>query len=187
MIALSDGQSGRLLAFGIPILALLALYYLLVLPLEDVYATVADGLQERAQLAARYEALAEQLPKLKEADRQWRGHSGGELLLAGGSDALAQANLQTMLKQVVEDAGTKLTSAEFLPVRPEENFRRIGIRMAFSGDLKMLTAVLRGIETARPCLFAGDFDVHTGGPVDDEGTDSETLSVSLDVFGFRAG
>jgi len=177
-----------MLALGILALTLLAFYYLIVSPLEDAYAANADSLQERMRISARYESLVEQLPELRQADKVWRERSGGELLLAGTSDALAEANLQTMLKQVVEDAGAKLTSTEFLPVKPEDNFRRIGIRIVFSGDLKLLTGVLHGIETARPRLFAGDFDVHTGGgSTDDEEGDSQSLAVTLDVFGFRAG
>jgi len=187
MIALPDGQNGRMLALGILGLTLLAFYYLIVSPLEDAYAANADSLQERMRISDRYESLAEQLPDLKRADKLWRERSGGELLLSGTSDSLAEANLQAMLKQVVEDAGAKLTSAEFLPVKPEDSFRRIGIRMVFSGDLKLLTGVLHGIETARPHLFAGDFDVHTGGSTDEEEGDSQSLAVTLDVFGFRAG
>ena len=81
----------------------------------------------------------------------------------------------------------------------EGNFRRVGIRVMFSGDLKLVTAVLRGMETSRPILSVGDFSLHAGGggsaaAADDSQDDAgaiggggDGLAVTLDVYGFRAG
>jgi hypothetical protein len=70
----------------------------------------------------------------------------------------------------------------------------VGIRVAFSGDLKLVTAVLRGVETSRPVLSVGDFSLRSGGAASAADSDDDTasagdggqLSVTLDVYGFRA-
>ncbi len=66
------------------------------------------------------------------------------------------------MKSAVEEAGARLTSAEILPEKTEGEFRRVGVRISFAGDLKLLTSVLHSLETAHPVLFAGDFDLQSG-------------------------
>ena len=76
------------------------------------------------------------------------------------------------------------------PEKTEGDFRRVGIRVAFSGDLKLMTTVLKSLAVSHPVLFSGDFDLHAGTEQDDSaggGAGSETLTMTLDVYGFRAG
>jgi general secretion pathway protein M len=194
---LPDGKVGQALALAVTALFALALYLLIVSPLLSFYGEQADRVSERTALAERYEALARDLPALRTSDKRWRERAGGELLLEGSSDALAAASLQAAMKGLVEEAGAKLTSAEMLQTTAEGNYRRVGIRVVFSGDLKLVTAVLRQVETSRPLLFVRNFDLHAGGAAassDDAGEDGDSasagdgmLAVTLDVYGFRQG
>jgi hypothetical protein len=201
MKQLPEGFRGQMLALAIAVLGAAVLYLLVVAPILAFYGERADLLEQRVALAGRYETLARQLPALRAADRKWRDQSGGELLLDGSSDALASAALQTAVKSLVEDAGGKLSSSEVLAPATDENFRRVGIRVIFSGDLKLVTAVLRGVETSRPVLSVGDFSLQTGGSSVGSGkgggdnadedvsaaAGGDTLGATLDVYGFRAG
>jgi general secretion pathway protein M len=198
MKQLPEGQAGQALALAIAVLGAAVFYLLLVSPVLGFYGDREDQLDQRLAMADRYEALARELPALRAADKKWRDQEGGELLLEGSSDAIASAALQAAMKSLVEDAGAKLSSSEVLQPATDGNFRRVGIRVVFSGDLKLVTAVLRGVETSRPILSVGDFSLHSGGSqrsgqsgseVDDESAstgDGAGLSVTLDVYGFRA-
>ena len=76
-----------------------------------------------------------------------------------------------------------MTSAEMLPEETKEDVaRRVGVRIAFSGTLKLLATVLEGIEATRPVLFVGNLDIHTAPDSngDDEG---DTLGIVIDVYG----
>lgn len=195
---LPEGTRGQALALAIAVLLLVFFYLLIVSPVLGFYNDRADLLERRVSMASRYETLARQLPSLRAGDKQWRDRSGGELLLDGASDAIASAALQTVMKGLVEDAGAKLSSSEVLEPATQGNFRRVGIRVVFSGDLKLVTAILRGVETSRPVLSVGDFSLHSGGGGEggsdsDEDTASAApaagggdISVTLDVYGFRA-
>jgi len=186
MSELPKGPAGRALALAIGALGALIFYLVAVSPVLDFYGNQAEIIQQRTEMAQRFKMLARELPDLRLADKKWRDQFGGELLLAGQSDAIASAGIQAMMKSTVEEAGSRLTSAEILPERTEGEFRRVGIRVAFSGDLKLVASVLRSLETAHPVLFAGDFDLHAA----DSGTNgngSDGLAVTLDVYGFRAG
>lgn len=193
MKQLPEGAQGQALALAIAALAVVVVYLVVVSPVLGFYGEREDQLDRRLAMAGRYEALARELPALRAADKKWRDREGGELLLEGSSDALASAALQAAMKSLVEDAGAKLSSSEVLQPAASGNFRRVGIRVAFSGDLKLVTAVLRGVETSRPVLSVGDFSLRSGGgsaggAEDDNASagDGGQLSVTLDVYGFRA-
>lgn len=196
---LPEGPKGQALALAIGLLCLAILYVLIVSPVLAFYNDRADLLERRETMASRYQQLSAQLAGLRISDKQWRDRSGGELLLDGASDPLASAALQTVIKTLVEDAGAKLSSSEMLETTADGNFRRVGVRVVFAGDLKLVTEVLKGIETSRPVLSVGNFSLHAasaGGAAggDTDGEDSaapaaaggEALSVTLDVYGFRA-
>lgn len=194
MKALPEGVAGQVLALLIALLGAVVLYLLIVSPVLDFYGERGDMLDRRLATAGRYEALARQLPALRAADKKWRDQEGGELLLEGSSDTLASASLQTTVKGLVEEAGAKLSSSEVLQPATDGGFRRVGIRVVFSGNLKLVTAVLKGVETSRPILSVGDFSLRAGGATGSEDSDDESapagggdaLSVTLDVYGFRA-
>jgi general secretion pathway protein M len=181
VIALPGRPASSILALSLLLPVAAIVYFACVSPLLGLYGGQEGRVEERVKLAQRYDALARELPALRNAERNWRDRSGGELLLSGSSDALAAAALQSMLKDLAADAGADLRSSESLPPAATESFRKIGVRIVFAGDLKALAEVLRRIETARPILTAGDFDIHNAG--DDEG--GGQLSVTLDVYGFR--
>ena len=196
MKQLPEGITGQVLALAIAALGMAAFYLAILSPVLDFYGEREDLLNQRAAMAARYEMLARELPALRAADKKWLDRSGGELLLDGSSDAIASAALQAALKSLVEDAGAKLSSSEVLQPSTSGNFRRVGVRVAFSGDLKLVTAVLHGVETSRPILSVGDFSLQAGGSAagggdsDDDSAPAagggDTLAVTLDVYGFRA-
>jgi len=195
MKRLPEGAAGQVLALLIAALGAAVFYLLIISPVLDFYGEREDSLDQRLAMARRYEALAQQLPALRAADKKWRDREGGELLLDGSSDALASASLQAAMKSLVEEAGAKLSSSEVLQPATDGSFRRVGIRVVFSGDLKLVTTVLRGVETSRPILSVGDFSLRVGGGAanaaesDDESAsvgDGGALSVTLDVYGFRA-
>jgi general secretion pathway protein M len=187
---LPQGSAGRALALAIGALVVVIFCFLIVSPILGFYGEEAQFVRERAELALRYKALARDLPDLRVADKRWRDQFGGELLLTGQSDATASAEILGMMKTSVEDSGARLTSAEILPAKAEGEFRRIGIRVAFSGDLKLVTSVLRGLETAHPVLFAGDFNLNADSDSNSPGAGSagnNGLAMILDVYGFREG
>jgi len=187
---LPTGRAGRALAVAIAALGAVVCYFAIVSPVLGYYNDQAAMVQQRTDMAERFKTLAHELPSLRTADKKWRDQFGGDILLTGQSDADASASIQGMMKQAVEEAGSKLTTSEILPEKTEGEFRRVGIRVAFSGDLKLITTVLKSLATAHPVLFSGEVDLHAGSGQDDSaggGAGSETLTMTLDVYGFRAG
>lgn len=183
MNSLRDSTSGKALALAIGVLALGATLFLVIAPLVSHYESTAQRLQERKELIRRYQSSARDLPRLRQAAAQRNDQSfDSDLLLTGSTDAIAAATLQSVLKVLVELEGARLTSAEMLPQETKDGVaKRVGVRITFSGTLKLLATVLEGIETTRPVLFVGNLDIHSAASNgDDEG---DTLGIAIDVYG----
>ncbi len=184
-MTLPTGNSGKALALGICGLLLLLFYFIAVEPLIVLYADGQQELHQRSALAERLQRAVHDLPRLRELAQKVNEGSGDTDLLTGSSDAVAAAALQSTVKGMVVEGGATLNSAEILPAEPHEKYQRVAIRVSFTADLELLTQVLRGIETAHPQLFVDNLDIRSGGAggADDA---SPTLTISVDVYGFRS-
>lgn len=184
MNSLPDGPRGRALAAGILVLIVVAVYMMIVSPLVDLYDARADRLQSRVDLAQRLAISARDLPRLRaSAEQLEKDPSKGTVLLTGGSPAVAAAQLQTTVKEIVENSGAHLISSEILAAEAVESFQRVGLHVSFAGDLSLLTSVLRGIETSHPAMFIDNVEIRSSA---NAGEDSGALAIAFDVYGFRA-
>jgi general secretion pathway protein M len=179
MSHLPDGKKGQVLALSIAALLLCVIYVAVVSPLRGFYDANAQALVDRRDLLRRYESAARDLPRLRN-EAQHRGAPSDGLLLAGSSDAVAAADLQSALKGLVEADGAAIESAQTLPAETLGDFRRVGVRLSFDGNLELLTSVLLGVETASPVLAVGGLELQSSN--EETGQD---LTIAMDVYGFR--
>lgn len=177
---LPQGELGKVTAVGLAALALLALYTFVIDPVAALYETNRQQLDEQLEIAARYRGWAAELPALRKEAKERRDHANA--LLRGGSDQEAAALIQSTLKTIVEDEGSKITTAEVLPSEKEDNFTRVVVRTSFASNLKSLTAILRQVESGAPALFVRSIDVHAD---TSSGSEEPPLAVVLSVYGFR--
>jgi len=179
--ALPDGRSGKVLALAIAALAIGAFYLVAVAPALAFYDANAIKLQDRQEMIARFEAAKRDLPALRaEAEKLRRQPGGASMLFASATDAVAAADVQSMLKDLVEAGDGKLASTQTLPAETRGALRRVGVRISFSGDLMLVTGVLVGIDAARPVLSVGGLELRNAAD------DGQTLTVAMDVYGFRS-
>jgi len=186
---LPEGRNGKLLALGILALMLLLGYAALVSPLLQLHADREEEISQLRERLERLHKVAAELPQLRttlsEAKKDSAPH---DLLLVGESEAVAGANLQSMVKDIFTAAGTEMTSAESLPSSVQGGFRRIGIRTIVVADYDIVVNVLKAVADARPLLFVDNVEIHTeemdiGRTVPNK---SWTLNVALEIYGYRA-
>jgi len=185
VISLSDGSSRKILAAFIGVLVLATIYLTVLVPLLSYYERSEVRLHDRQALAQRYQNLTRDLPRLRGvAAEQLSPTHDASLLLTGPTDAVAAAMMQSALKEMVEREGAKLSSAEMLPLNHGSDIiRPVGVRVAFSGNLTLLTSVIKAIETKRPVLSIGDLEIHSAGASKAEEA-NDVLAVVMDVYGF---
>jgi general secretion pathway protein M len=182
---LPDGVRGKILAVGMLLGVLLLIDLVVISPIVGLYDSTAETVQERAALAQRLQNSIRELPRLRKAADALKESSGDQqLLLEGSSDTVAAAMLQSTVKSLIEDGGARLNSAEILPPEKQDPYQKVALRVSFTGDLTLLTAVLRGIETARPVIFVDNVDIRgAGGANQDDG--DQSLTIAFDLYGFR--
>lgn len=132
-------------------------------------------LDAQARIVARADSIAAELAALEAA-----GADSGDLL-AGGTDPLAGAELQTLLAGAVQAAGGRLVSTQVLPAEPAApGFRLIRVRGTAALSARQLRDLLHALEGGLPRLLVRELTVRTADAT------GATMEVNLDVAGFRA-
>jgi len=174
-----------LLALGILFLVLGGVYLLLVSPILDLYSQREATLADRRMLAPRLNAAAAELPELRARLAELQAAATTrKIALDGASDAIAAANLQSRIEELASSAGVTIGSTEGLAAENRGGYRRIGLRLAVTGDYDAMIKLLGAIETAAPPLILSNLQFH--GMARPTGqAQSSRLDVGFEVYGFR--
>jgi general secretion pathway protein M len=160
-------QPGSLLSrtLALVLLALVAIggYRFVVAPVLDTYRANEEAIERAETLVQRQRALAAQRPlllaRLDEEKQQADTIAG---YLQGPSDALAAAQLQDRVKEVVEAAGGELRSTRILPAEAVEDSpgtRRTALRVQMVVSIDGLAEILYGLEAGQPYVLIDELSV----------------------------
>ena len=182
---LPTGRTGQLLALAILCLVLGGIYLLLVSPILDLYSQREATLTDRRMLAPRLSAAAAELPELRARLAELQvAATTRDIVIDGASDAIAAANLQSRIEELASSAGVTIGSTEGLAAENRGGYRRIGLRLAISGDYDGIIKLLAAIETAAPPLVLSNVQFH-GVLRPTAQAQSSRLDAGLEVYGFR--
>ncbi|PIE82800.1 MAG: hypothetical protein CSA09_05155 [Candidatus Contendobacter odensis] len=152
----------RLIALALLLLvctAILVLMDRLWLGQYQFYQSRIEQLQYRLQRLKRMAAMRPELEtsiqKIVE-DQQVAAQ-----FLQGSSPALAAADLQQRIKELVETAGGEVLSAQALPEKEEGQAIRITVGVTVRGDVAVLEKTLYHLESQMPLLFVSNLQVTT--------------------------
>jgi general secretion pathway protein M len=150
----------QLSALLILLLLAAALTSVTILPLWWInrhYSTSIDALQGRLEALQRVAAAGpalraeyEQLQRLRSTDRH---------RLQGGSESLAAAELQRLLKRIAMTQKMEVYSIQNLPARKEHDFTRIALKVRMRGTLENIVGFFYTIETGEPFLFMDNISI----------------------------
>ena len=185
-LALPVGRPGKVLAAGLALFALVAVWAAVVGPLLDWHAERAEALARQQTLALRMANLVRTLPELRQqAEAAVTDGPSPDAVLKGATDAVAGAALQQVVQEMAARAGASLSSTEALAAEQTGEYRRIGLRIALSAPWPVLVRLLQAVERATPMMLVDDLQlrglrlqVAAGDPA---------LDASMVVVAFRAG
>ncbi|HUJ99074.1 MAG TPA: type II secretion system protein GspM [Stellaceae bacterium] len=183
LLAQASPTMRRVVALGLLAALLCLAGFWVVLPLWQSYADATASADELDSALAKLEAagrnpaaLEAELAKLKTQ----RAAAPG--LLAGPTDALASAQLQSRLNRATEAARGVFRSAQPLPMRDEGPYRRVGVRVLMTVKLAELVRIFHDLESASPFLFLDQVSVKTAMPFRvGKAAQTEEQEPSLDV------
>jgi general secretion pathway protein M len=194
-INLSKSQAA---ALGLLLAAFALLYIAAVAPLAEIGAGYAERIDDlEFKLTKMRKVAAEKdfwIQRLEEIKQQ--GKTQGRFI-SRDTAALASADLQTRIKEVVNQAGGELISTQVIPERKEEQFVRIAVKVRMTGSTEVLRDVLHDFEAGSPILFVENLNIRPIRIVQPRLPNSpaakqppkvqDRLSVDFDVVGYMQG
>lgn len=185
-VNLPDGRRGQILAIALTLVALAMLWLCTAGPLLAWYDARSEQLAQQQQLAQRMQQLVTQIPALRQAvNAAGLQSDNDQILLAGGTDVIAGANLQSALQSMAAQAGTTLDSAALLPAAQAGNLRRISMQVSITTTWPVLIALLETIGTARPYMIVDQITLNNA--LQAEPSTETPVAANFTVTGFRTG
>lgn len=178
------GRKGAFIALG----AVFVLFLLVVaLPVGALFEAQAENRAEAlAQLTAYRQqeaqrpALAARLAALQEGAKSVPG------LLTASSAALAQAELQSDMKQLIDRTGGSLLSAQLLPPTKVKGFDSVAIDYDVNIPLSRFSSLIYSVETHTPYYFidTADFVMPPNWRPDIRGQDP-SMEIRMTIHAYR--
>lgn len=138
------------IAVALPLLILGAI----VVPWASRHAALDEAIATNQDQLQRYQRLLRTLPALQAELEQARANDAFEAFyFKASTQALAGAQLQSQVQEIVTSAAGRLISTQIMPVEGNEDPPRIRVRTQVQGSTETLLEVLYRIEQARPFLF----------------------------------
>ena len=139
-----------------------------------------------SRLLGAYTALNQTRPRLLRSVEVLRTKDAKKFYLKGATPALASAELQDIVKSIIETSGGRILSSQALANKDDNGYRQIAATMQMSMTIQNLRRVLYAMETKVPYLFVDSLVVRTQVPPGFKpapGVEPE-LFVQFDVAGF---
>lgn len=179
----------RVIAVLLLVLVLALPWQLVIRPIIQAFHTKTEEITDQQLVVRRLQAQIVARPMLEQrlADMQDERGADGEAYLSGDNDALAAAQLQARVRQVIDTHGATLTSTQILDASDVEGFRKLAVSVRMSAQIEALQRILYDLETGSPVLFIDTLDVvspPTSAMPDRTPATLPPLSISLNVSGF---
>lgn len=175
---------------------LVAFIALLVVVIALPYGAVVNNYDDRLQrLGAKLElqrAIVNDGEKARTQQRILaRAETANGFFLTSDKPALASAELQKRVKQVIEQSGGTVVSSQMLGEKGENSLEQVVLRVQLRCSVEELQKVLYSLETQTPILLLDNIQLAArpaGGITTGRGVTSlQQLDVRFDVTGFRYG
>jgi general secretion pathway protein M len=162
--------------------------------LDAEIAAADDQLQRLRRLIATLPGLRAELEQVR-SNREFKA-----FYFDAPTPALAGAELQRQVQDIVTAAKGRLISTQLLPEERSEQPPRVRLRTQIQGSTETLLDILYQIEQARPFLFVEQLSVRSSARPDQPeqqirgraarrppANEAGELTVRLDIFGFALG
>jgi type II secretory pathway component PulM len=146
---------------GGAILAVVAVWLLVVTPLLELNTATADLVPEREQLLVRrMDLLARRAQIAAELDAaNARAERLNARLLTAAAPAVAASELQKLVKDMAAEAKTEIRSERILPPEERGELLEIPIEIAVSGEIRQLVDLLARVDGTQKLLTVKDLRV----------------------------
>ena len=164
-------------------------YLFAVVPVSRTLSDTGNRIEQASMRLQKYRWLIGQYAELtREASEQLALLTQfNSMYLKGANDALAAADLLSLVKSAIEKAGGEIRSTEILtaePISSMANVHRIGVRLRANTPFEGLAGALYALEGAQPYIIIDELVV--GSNADDDRTEpgaEPMVEVTLKIVG----
>lgn len=185
MIHLTPKQS-RAAALALLALVLAVAALAVATPLWLLNRRYDVAIEEATTRLERYSKIAGMREGLQKKFAEVRALGTTRHYLKSAAPALAAAELQELVKSILDANGGKLNSIQILPHKDEGLYRQVAVTLQLTAPLSALKAVLYRLESTRPYLFIDNFSVRAPmafAPRAVPATETE-LTIQFDLTGY---
>ncbi len=126
------------------------------LGLRAEYAADVDRLGPRI---ARMYGIAQVEEQLRESSGLVQQQNARLVYPAAAERSSVAAAMQSEVRQLLEDAGLTVSNSQVLPVREEEKFDYIGVKLTVAGDVASLDSALEQLADFAPLIIVESLDI----------------------------
>ncbi len=149
------------------VLILVAVLAGLILPWRSQMTELEQRLANSTDQLQRYQRLVATLPQLKAELAALNNNDAQQVFyFQAATPALAGAQLQTRVQDIVTAAQGRLVSTQLLPAESRQDPPQVKVRTQIQGTTATLVDILRQLQQVRPLLFVERLSVRSSARAD---------------------
>lgn len=172
---------------GLTLVVPFALYLNALLGLLAARGQYQEEIDKLEPRVARLKGLREYEGPLRESADAVAKQVENLVYPATADRATVAADLQANVRRVLVEAGLSVSNSQVLPVREEDAFDHIGVKLTVSGSLASLDAALAAITGYLPLLLVESLEVWPARAKRRKNeVEQQTINASLQLLSLRA-
>ena len=151
----------RRLALGLLALVIVAVIAAIAIPTWLLHRHYDTALHDYGDRLERYRRIASTRPEVARQLEAMRARDSRRFFLRSGAVALAGAEVNEVVRGVIEQNGGRLISLQAPVPREEGRYRQVTVSVAFTANIQGLRRILNAIENNTPFLFVDNMMVRS--------------------------
>ena len=144
-----------------------------------------DDMQQRLHVLRAGSAADEKLRPRLEQLRQSQLSNGH--YLTSGTESVAAAELQRIVKQITGNNETQILSTQILPPSQEEQFVRVALKVRMRGELTGIVGTLYDIESNGTFLFMDNVSIRDSARRRSSRQGADMFDADFDLIAYMPG
>ncbi len=162
MQTLNDKQQ-RWLAIGLLLSIIISIALLIFMPWYSSLTKTLDDIDEQIFRDKRYQRVIASREEVEvEIEKGRKEINALGYFTSQTTPALAAAELQKRIKEMVQDADGEISSTQVLPNKDEDGLLRITVKVKLTGDMEMLRNLLFEIDVEKPLMIIENLTIVPG-------------------------
>jgi general secretion pathway protein M len=146
-------EKSRQLALGILVAGIAAVVALVAVPVYMRHQHYDAAIADLTDKLGRYQRLAATRPQVARNLEAIRAKDARRFYLKNAGPALAAAEVQESIRQLIESSGGRLVGIGTPAAKDDGRYRQITVNVQFTANMGAIRRILHSVESGTPYLF----------------------------------